>query len=25
MDVDYSEVARKLPTMDVAMKTIFGL
>lgn len=25
MDVDYAEVARKLPTMDAAIKTIFGL
>lgn len=24
MDVDYSEVARKLPAMDAAVKTIFG-
>ena len=25
MDVDYAEVARKLPTMDAAVKKIFGL
>jgi len=25
MDVDYTEVARKLPAMDAAMRTIFGL
>ena len=25
MDVDYAAVARKLPTMDATMKTIFGL
>jgi iron(III) transport system substrate-binding protein len=25
MDVDYLEVARKLPTMDAAVRTIFGL
>ena len=25
MDVDYAEVARKLPAMDAAVKTIFGL
>jgi hypothetical protein len=25
MDVDYAEVARKLPAMDAAIKMIFGL